>query len=403
MLTQKIRIFPDKEQEEVLWFLSEHCRLLYNFALSERKTAWKENNESITYTMQQNQLPELKKKYPKYSMVYSKVLQMILRTLDANFKSFFSLYKKGHKDARPPKYKAKQYFTTLKYNQSGFKLNNDNIQFSHRYNDIPLTFNIPEKFSFEKVKEVQIFQKKNQYYISITYKPIKKEYIDNKQYQAIDLGITKMVTAVNSKGRFLEVRTPRPDKYWTPTISKLQNRRDYCKEYSRNWYKLNKVINKLKQKQSNQIKDFQHKTSRKIINNTRANTIIVGDLNVKGMGKSKNKGLNRATQNTGYLARFTEFLTYKAELVGKKVIRIDERNTSKTCCNCGKLHKMRLYDRNMICECGNNLDRDKNSSINIMLRFLSQNGLWTTYQQFVDNLRQTVPSLDGVLAGSPMR
>jgi putative transposase len=57
----------------------------------------------------------------------------------------------------------------------------------------------------------------------------------------------------------------------------------------------------------------------------------------------------------------------------------------------------------MLCECGNNLDRDKNSSINIMLRFLSQNGLWTAYQQFVDNLRQTVPSLDGALAGSPMR
>lgn len=38
-----------------------------------------------------------------------------------------------------------------------------------------------------------------------------------------------------------------------------------------------------------------------------------------------------------------------------------------------------------------------------MLRFLSQNGLWTAYQQFVDNLRQTVPSLDGALAGNPMR
>jgi putative transposase len=126
-------------------------------------------------------------------------------------------------------------------------------------------------------------------------------------------------------------------------------------------------------------------------------------LNVKGLGKSKNKGLNRATQNTGYMTRFTEFLTYKAELVGKKVIRIDERNTSKTCCNCGKLHKMRLYSRNMICECGNNLDRDKNSSINIMLRFLSQNGLWTAYQQFIDNLRQTVPSLDDALTENSMQ
>ncbi len=35
------------------------------------------------------------------------------------------------------------------------------------------------------------------------------------------------------------------------------------------------------------------------------------------------------------------------------------------------------------------MDRDENSSINIMSRYLSQNGLWTAYQRFVDNLRQT--------------
>ena len=52
MLTQKIRIFPNNEQEEVLWFLSEGCRLLYNFALSERKTAWENNKETISYTTQ---------------------------------------------------------------------------------------------------------------------------------------------------------------------------------------------------------------------------------------------------------------------------------------------------------------------------------------------------------------
>lgn len=41
----------------------------------------------------------------------------------------------------------------------------------------------------------------------------------------------------------------------------------------------------------------------------------------------------------------------------------------------------------MICDCGNRIDRDRNSAINIMTRYLSQNALWTGYQQFVDNLR----------------
>jgi putative transposase len=41
----------------------------------------------------------------------------------------------------------------------------------------------------------------------------------------------------------------------------------------------------------------------------------------------------------------------------------------------------------MIC-IGNNIDRDLNSAINVILRFLAQNALWTGYQKVVDSLRQ---------------
>ncbi|MDI6905789.1 MAG: helix-turn-helix domain-containing protein [Candidatus Bathyarchaeia archaeon] len=40
-LTQKIKIHPTKEQETILWVLSEKCRLIYNFGLAERKEAYK--------------------------------------------------------------------------------------------------------------------------------------------------------------------------------------------------------------------------------------------------------------------------------------------------------------------------------------------------------------------------
>lgn len=36
-LAKKIRIYPTKEQVDVLWELSEKCRLVYNFALADRK------------------------------------------------------------------------------------------------------------------------------------------------------------------------------------------------------------------------------------------------------------------------------------------------------------------------------------------------------------------------------
>ena len=90
-LTQKIRIFPTAEQQEVLWKLSVRCRLLYNFALAERRKTWEKTGKSVSYTKQQNDLPENKEKYPAYRWVYSKVLQMVLKQLDADYKSFFAL------------------------------------------------------------------------------------------------------------------------------------------------------------------------------------------------------------------------------------------------------------------------------------------------------------------------
>ena len=76
-------------------------------------------------------------------------------------------------------------------------------------------------------------------------------------------------------------------------------------------------------------------------------------------------------------------MTYKAELVGKKVIKIDESYTSKMCAKCEKNHKMSLSDRNMICDCGNNIDRYKNSAVNIMERYLSQQGLWIAHSKLI--------------------
>ncbi|MGV9206361.1 MAG: helix-turn-helix domain-containing protein [Promethearchaeia archaeon] len=40
-MSQKIRIYPTEEQLDVLWDLSEKCRLIYNFVLSARIDNWR--------------------------------------------------------------------------------------------------------------------------------------------------------------------------------------------------------------------------------------------------------------------------------------------------------------------------------------------------------------------------
>jgi len=393
-LTQQIKINPTEEQKEILWTLSEKCRLIYNFALEERKDAWKNNKENIGYNKQANDLPMLKKKYIEYKWVNARVLQRIIRTLDSDYKSFFSLVKKD-KSAKPPNYKGKKHFTSMTYSQNGVKVRNNKIKLSHKYNDVLLEFDIPHKFTFNHIYQVSIYQKDGNFYLSVVYEFVEKPYVDNSLYQAFDLGITKQ-TAVNMNGKFLEITNHRSDKYWDNKINDLQSRRDHCKKYSRRWKIYHKTLCKMKRKCSNQAKDWHHKTSKKIIENTKSNTIIVGKLEVQKLSQ-KNKhshNLNKSLMNTGNVNRLVRFVTYKAKKIGKRVIQINERGTTKTCCCCGKQHYMPLSKRVMKCDCGNEIDRDKNSSINIMLRYLSQNGLWIAYEQFVHNLRYTGVSIE---------
>ena len=60
-------------------------------------------------------------------------------------------------------------------------------------------------------------------------------------------------------------------------------------------------------------------------------------------------------------------LSYKAESAGMKVIKVDARNTSKECSNCGNIQDMPLSIREYICSrCDMQMDRDINASINIL-------------------------------------
>ena len=245
-LTQKIRIFPNMEQQTLLWILSEKCRLIYNFALSERREAYSNGIKGITYYKQQNDLPKIKKKYPEYVWVYSHALQYTLRMLNAEYSSFFALHKKGDKDARPPHFKPKDMFSALVFNHGGFKIADGYISISHKHpSSTPLKFRIPEKFKFDDVVQVNLNMQDGDFYAAITYERKEKEYVDNGIYQAFDLGVIKH-TAVNSKGKFIDFKNERPDKYWVGSITDVQRRLSHCRRGSHRYNFYKKTLDRLK-------------------------------------------------------------------------------------------------------------------------------------------------------------
>ena len=68
-------------------------------------------------------------------------------------------------------------------------------------------------------------------------------------------------------------------------------------------------------------------------------------------------------------------LAYKCLLARKELVQIDERDTSKTCSGCGHQQDMLLWKRVYRCEnCGLVMDRDENSAVNQLRRFLARPG-----------------------------
>jgi putative transposase len=68
-------------------------------------------------------------------------------------------------------------------------------------------------------------------------------------------------------------------------------------------------------------------------------------------------------------------LVYKCLHVGKELVIISERDTTKTCPVCKQKKDMPLWIRTYRCEnCGLVMERDDNSAVNIYERFLARLG-----------------------------
>ena len=93
------------------------------------------------------------------------------------------------------------------------------------------------------------------------------------------------------------------------------------------------------------------------------------DLHIQNM--LKNHRLAGSIQGASW-KRFIQLLSYKAESAGLGIVKVDARNTSKECSNCGNIQEMPLSERTYICNrCGMQKDRDINASINIRNRALN--------------------------------
>ena len=119
---------------------------------------------------------------------------------------------------------------------------------------------------------------------------------------------------------------------------------------------------------------FLHTLSRHIVERCvekGVGTIAVGDLRYireDEDGESRNWGKDGNKKLHGWeFDRFTRLLEYKSEEYGILVERVDEKNTSKTCCCCGKIDGDNRVERGLyVCtSCDSVMNADVNGAVNI--------------------------------------
>jgi putative transposase len=135
-------------------------------------------------------------------------------------------------------------------------------------------------------------------------------------------------------------------------------------------------VAKCHRKIANQRQDFQHKASRKLVNQYQM--IVLEDLQVKHLtkapapkqdengkyipnGAAAKAGLNTSILDAGW-STFTGLVSVKAAWAGRTVIFVDPSKTSQSCPNCGMVRKKTLDERWHSCPCGCELDRDTASA-----------------------------------------
>lgn len=368
----KYRLYPNKEQQELIAKHIGSTRWIYNYALDKKVKSYQETGKGLSRFDIQKDLPLLKKeeKTSWLKEVNSQSLQVSLENLDKAYTKFFK-EKRGF-----PKYKSK------KDNHQSFSIpQNTIVDFENNCINLPkfksnIKCRLHRKFDgIIKTSTISVTST-GKYYISILVElnevlP-KKKPISEKQAIGIDLGIKTF--AVLSNG--IEIENPKHLKKSIEKLKSLQRKVSKKVKGSNNRKKSVIKLAKLHEKVANQRLDFLHKTTHYLVTNY--DTLCLETL--KSSNMMKNHKLAQALTDVA-IGKFNKILDYKAEWFGCNILRIGQFEPSSKMCSCGVINKeLKLSDRVWKCEsCETTHNRDLLAANNIKrFAFVKNNTVGTT-------------------------
>ena len=366
----KIRLYPNKTQEQTLNKVLGCYRFVYNQMLALKQEAYNRDKSNLG-------LCELSKffhgtvlKDEQYAWLKeqnTKVMKQAIRQMLSAYDKFF----KQHNGF--PKFKSKKDRQSALFPIDAISKGNT-FETRHISLTTPLK-NIKFRCSDLYLSRLQKYNKNirsatlsktksGNFFLSILIEMENTElekFEHTNEQVGIDLGVKDFV--ITSDGEVFENK--HFFKKEEKQIKKLQRQLSKKVKGSNNRKKAQLKIAKLFERMTNKKEAYIHYVVNELL--TYFDTVFMEDLNVKGM--LRNHHLAKAISEVGFY-KFKEILVNKALVNDKQVVFVDRfYPSSKTCSVCGyKKRDLRLSDREWICPiCGTKHDRDINAAMNILL------------------------------------
>ena len=366
----KIRLYPNKEQEQTLNKTLGCYRFIYNHMLALKQEAYKRDKTNIGLCELSKYFHGTLLKDEQYAWLkeeHTNVMKQAIRQMLSAYNNFF----KQHKGF--PKFKSKKERQSALFPINAISKCNT-FETRHitltqplknlRFRCSDLYFRRLQKYS-KNIKSATLSKSKSgNYFLSIL---VEMEDTELKRFEhtdkqvGIDLGVKDFV--ITSDGEVFE------NKHFLKNeekkMKRLQRQLSKKKVGSNNRKKAQIRIAKLFERMTNKKDAYIHYVVNELLSSF--DTIFMEDLNVQGM--LRNHHLAKAIQEVGFF-NFKQVLVNKALVNDKQVVFIDRfYPSSKTCSVCGyKKEDLTLNDREWTCpNCGTKHNRDINAAVNILL------------------------------------
>lgn len=371
----KIRIYPTKEQEKLLWNHIYACRFVWNYMLALQRDSFERNHKYLSRFDMMKHLGEIKGEEHNawLSFISMDSLKRVCTDLGVAYNRYLL------RISNEPKFKTK------KRAKNKYPVRIDRFYFC---DDSTLHIEKVGKIKYKtdfcfrcgrgasRISNVRVSAIGNKWFVSFALECENQAPKLTNGSMGIDLGVKNLAVVAfgNEQIVFRNINKSKRVKSLHERLRHIQrsiSRKYECNKRSAGKYvktaniireerKLRKLYNKV----SNIRNNYIHQTTHTLISKL-PHRVIMEDLNVIGM--MKNNHLSKAVGEQCF-SEFIRQVKYKCEWNGIEFIQADRfYPSSKTCSCCGAVKPiLKLSERTYNCPvCGLSIDRDFNAAINL--------------------------------------